>query len=179
MINSRTANNATKKENENMKYFTNCKTLEELKATYKKLALKNHPDVAGGSEETMKAINKEYDEVFPRLKNIHTNKDGEQYTKENNETPNEFKDIITAILRMEFVTVEVIGSFLWVSGNTKPYRDELKKLGFKWHQTKACWYKSPEGYRKYGKKSYSMDEIKEMYGVQYSETGKDETRKLA
>lgn len=161
-----------------MKYFTNCKTLEQLKAEYKKLALKNHPD-CGGDEQTMKEINKEYDEVFPKLKNIHVNKDGQAYEKENAETADEFKDIITALMRMEFVTAEIIGSFIWVSGNTKPYKDQLKELGFKWHSKKLCWYKSPEGYRRSGKKQYSMDEIKEMYGVQFSDTGRDETKKLA
>lgn len=161
-----------------MRYFTNCKTLEQLKAEYKKLALKNHPD-CGGSEETMKEINKQYDEMFPKLKNIHTNKDGEQYEAENNETPEEFKDIITALMKMQGITAEVIGSFIWISGNTLPYREELKKLGFRWHSKKACWYKSPEGYRRSGKKQYNMDEIREMYGVQFEGTGKDDKQYIA
>ena len=163
-----------------MRYFTNCKTLEQLKAEYKKLALKNHPD-CGGDEEVMKAINKEYDEVFPRLKNVHTNKDGKTYTKENNETPDEFKDIITALMRMQGGTAEIIGLFIWVSGNTKPYKEQLKALGFKWHSKKACWYKAPAGYVKYNKKQYSMDEVRDMYGVQFEGTGRaeEELKKLA
>lgn len=160
-------------------YFKNCKTLEQLKAEYKKLALKNHPD-CGGDEEVMKAINKEYDQVFPKLKNIHTNKDGEHYEKENTETVEEFKDIITQLMKMEMVTIEIIGSFIWVSGNTKPHKEALKNLGFKWHSKKLCWYKSPEGYRRSGgKKNYGMDEIREMYGVQFEGTGQDTTKKLA
>ena len=157
-----------------MKYFNNPKTAEELKSEYRKLAMKYHPD-RGGSEEIMKEINREYDELFPRLKNLHTNKDGETYTKETNEAPNYFKDIITALMRMNGVTVEVIGSFIWVSGNTKAHRDELKKLGFKWHSKKECWFKAPEGYRRSGKKDYSMDDIRGMYGVQYegTATGRD------
>lgn len=157
-----------------MAYFTNCKTLEELKAAYKKLALKNHPD-CGGDEAVMKEINKEYDVVFPKLKNIHVNKDGEQYEKENTETVEEFKDIITALMKMQGVHIEIIGSFVWVTGDTRPHKEALKELGFKWHSKKLCWYKSPEGYRRSGKKQYSMDEIKEMYGVQYSDTGRDNT----
>ena len=76
-----------------MKYFIDCETLEELKKEYKKLAMKHHPDM-GGNEETMKAINAEYDKAFAKVKNIHRNKDGETYTKENTETASEFKDII-------------------------------------------------------------------------------------
>lgn len=50
-----------------MKYFTNCKTLNELKAEYRRLVMIHHPD-RGGDEEAMKAINNEYDELFPVLK---------------------------------------------------------------------------------------------------------------
>ena len=155
-----------------MKYFTNCKTLEELKQTYKKLAIKNHPDV-GGDENVMKEINKEYDEVFPRLKNIHVNKDGKMYEHETNEAPDEFRNIIEALMKMQGVHAEIIGSFIWVTGDTRPHKEALKQLGFKWHSKKNCWYKAPEGYKRMGKKQYSMDEIKEMYGVQYEGTGKD------
>lgn len=46
-----------------MKYFTNCKTVEEAKKLYRRLAMENHPD-RGGDLDTMKAINAEYDEFF-------------------------------------------------------------------------------------------------------------------
>lgn len=39
-----------------MTYFTNIKTLDELKAAYRRLAMQYHPDM-GGDTETMKAIN--------------------------------------------------------------------------------------------------------------------------
>lgn len=50
-----------------MKYFTSCTTLDELKKEYRRLAMANHPD-RGGDEATMKAINAEYDAVFPAFK---------------------------------------------------------------------------------------------------------------
>lgn len=49
------------------KYFETCKTLDELKAEYRKSALANHPD-AGGSKEAMQEINAAYGEAFERLK---------------------------------------------------------------------------------------------------------------
>lgn len=147
----------------------NVETLEELKKVYKKLALKYHPD-CGGDEEIMKALNNEYDELFEKLKNTHKNKDGEFYEKATTETVEEFREIIYKLLalRMENVLIEVIGSFLWVSGNTKPYKEELGKngLGLKWGRKKAAWYLSPEGYRKRSKKATSLDDIRDMYGSQ-------------
>jgi len=43
----------------NMKYFKECRTLDEVKAMYKQLAKQYHPDL-GGDTETMQAINSEY-----------------------------------------------------------------------------------------------------------------------
>lgn len=47
-----------------MTYFNNVNSYEDLKAQYRALALANHPDM-GGSDEAMKAINNEYDQLFP------------------------------------------------------------------------------------------------------------------
>lgn len=49
-----------------MSYFSNIKTIKELKAAYHTLALKNHPDV-GGDAEVMKSINVEYDIMYSAL----------------------------------------------------------------------------------------------------------------
>lgn len=46
-----------------MKYFKNNMTLEEVKAIYKKEALRVHPDV-GGSTEQMQQLNNEFDIAF-------------------------------------------------------------------------------------------------------------------
>ena len=50
-----------------MKYFTNCKTLDDLKAEYRRLAKRHHPDL-GGDKATMQAINAEYETRFEILK---------------------------------------------------------------------------------------------------------------
>ena len=154
-----------------MKYFTNIQTLEELKKEYKRLALENHPD-RGGDVEVMKAINAEYDIMFNRVKDIHINAKGETYTKENTETPSEFKDIIDKLIRMEGLEIEIIGCFIWLSGNTRAHKDNIKALGFTWHSTKKMWYKAPEDYRKRSKKKYSIEEIRDMYGTSGTFTGK-------
>ena len=103
--------------------------------------------------------------MFAKVKDIHKNAKGETYTKENTETANQFRDIIDALLRMKGVEIEVIGCFIWLSGNTKEHKDGIKAMGFKWHSKKKMWYKSPEDYRKKSRRNYDMDEIREMYGT--------------
>lgn len=75
-----------------MTYFTNCKTAEEIKASYKKLVRQYHPDLNPNVHDSIiKAINSEYDRAWERLKNIHTSASGETYTKETDEAPEEFR----------------------------------------------------------------------------------------
>jgi curved DNA-binding protein CbpA len=142
------------------------KTAEELKAMYRKLAFTHHPD-RGGSNEAMKQVNNEYDALFPKLKDIHQTKDGETYTSRqaSTETAEHFKDLIAELMKMDGITIEVIGCFVWVTGDTKPNKDRLKALGFQWHSKKYAWYLAPEDYRKRSRRDYGLDEIRQMYGT--------------
>jgi curved DNA-binding protein CbpA len=150
-----------------MKYFNPIPTtLEELKNLYRELAFKHHPD-CGGVTEAMQAVNAEYDALFPKLKNVHKTKDGETYTtaKENSETADQYKQIIKELMKMEGIIIEIIGCFIWVTGNTKPYKEQLKSLNFQWHSKKCAWYLKPENYKKRSQKDFSLDEIRTMYGT--------------
>ena len=60
----------------------------------------------------------------------------------------QFKDLISKLMRMEDIIIEVIGYFVWVTGNTKPYKEQLKSLKFQWHSKKIACYLKPEDYRK-------------------------------
>lgn len=155
-----------------LRFFAKCDTLEQLKAEYKRLAMRYHPDRDGGDEETMKAVNAEYDDVFDGLKSWHRNAKGERYEKATNEAPHEFRDLIEKLIRIPNITIEIIGSFVWVSGDTKSNKDAIKALGFKWHAKKAMWYLSPPGYKRKTRRNMSMDEIRDSFGVSYTaETG--------
>lgn len=151
-----------------MNYFKDCRTSEEVKAAYKKLALKYHPDVNIGTDttETMKIVNEQYRLAFERLKNVHTNASGEEYTasKESEETAEEFMVIINALISMVGIKIELIGSWIWVTGDTKPHKDALKELGFKWAGQKMAWTWHKAGERKKSKNKYDMDDIRGMFG---------------
>ena len=141
-------------------------TLEELKAMYRRLAFKHHPD-KGGDPNIMKTVNNEYDELFPKLKDVHKTKDGETYTAKQTspEAAEHFKELIIELMKMDGISIEVIGCFVWVTGNTKPYKEKLKELSFRWHSKKNAWYLSPEDYRKRSRKEYDLEEIRSMYGT--------------
>lgn len=140
-------------------------TLEELKKAYRKYAVKFHPD-NGGKVEDMQELNNAYDNMFEKVKNIHRNMKGETYSKPTDESPSYFRDLIDKLIKLN-VTIEVIGAFVWVSGDTKKVKEELKALGFKWHTAKLNWYLAPSWYHKSNKNKYSMDEVRSMFGVQF------------
>lgn len=157
-----------------MKWFNNPQTLEELKEQYRKLALKNHPDL-GGSTQAMQEINAEYEALFARLKNVHKAASGETYTEkeETAEKAADFIEIINRLINLDGLIIEICGKWLWISGNTKPYKETLKELHFRWSSNKMAWYLHFEPFRKRSNKSLSLDEIRDLYG---SETVKGETK---
>ena len=149
------------------KYFTPTpETLEELKTMYRKLAMQYHPD-RGGDTEAMKGVNAEYDALFAKVKDVRRNKDGEKYTAKQpgTETADHFKALIDELMKMDDIVIEIIGCFVWVTGDTKPHRDKLKALKFRWHSKKTAWYLKPEDYKRRSHKEYDLDEIRSMYGT--------------
>ena len=84
-------------------YFTQCKTLDELKAEYRRLAMKHHPDM-GGDTATMQAINAEYETRFEELKHQHNTTHDEAH--QTTEAPADFIRIIEALLKLDGVEVD-------------------------------------------------------------------------
>ena len=146
-----------------MKYFTNTNTQEQLKKKYKEWAFQLHPD-CGGNEEEFKEMQDEYRKVFEIVKNKQINFKGETYEKETQETPQEFINIINKLIKMG-LSVELIGVWVWITGDTKPYKEELKEMGCRWAPKKSCWsWHFEEGKHKHYRGDKSLDELRTKYG---------------
>ena len=145
-----------------MKFFQNCKTLQQLRAEYKRLAKIWHPDLQGGDCATMAQINAEYDRLSAILPEQSAN--GEQYQPEHRDAPEVFRAAVMAVINLAGIKVELCGSWLWVTGNTKEHKEIFKAAGYRWSQNKAAWYWHEGEYRRTGKKHYTMDEIRLRHG---------------
>ena len=163
-----------------MKWFNNPETLEDLKKQYKKLVFKHHPDM-GGKTSDMQEINAEYEKLFAKLKNVHKSASGETYTakEETTETPEEFREILEKLIHLEGIDIEICGSWIWITGNTYNNREALKSLKFKYSKNKNAWYFHKEGYHKHSKKSFSLDEIRDLWGSEKVRTERQETLQAA
>jgi len=155
-----------------MNYFKDCQSLEDAKKHYWKLCKQYHPDV-GGDTETMQEINRQFREFQPNKTNF-----GKDFTGTFDFSGSqEFISIVQNLVSIaDFVTVEIIGDWIWVSGNTYPYKDQIKNAvsevesyKAKFSKKKAAWYISPIDYKKKSRKQYNLDEIRSMFGSEQVE----------
>lgn len=149
------------------KWFKQCKTAEEGKGRYRELVRKFHPD-NGGSGEELKEISVEFKNWFEKHKNIHTDSEGKTYTSETEtfETAEDFMDIINNLSTLPNISVEICGSWLWISGNTYPVRTQLASFGCRWSKGKKKWYWTTDEYTRVRYKTPTMAQIRQMYGSQ-------------
>lgn len=141
-------------------YFDHVKSLEELKAEYRRLAMMYHPD-RGGSTEQMQDINAAYDNAFRRLAARA------QTDQASAETPEEFRAIINALIRLDGLSVELCGSWLWIGGNTYKHKDALKAAGCRFSGSKKLWYwRHADESAPHSRGTSSMTEIRQKYGSQ-------------
>ena len=145
-----------------LKEFKNIEGINEAKKIYKTLAKKLHPDMDGGDEESFKLLNAIYTDLIEH----------KIYFSNDFKIDIELEKVISLILHFENITIELVGSWVWVSGDTKEIKEKLKELGFKWASKKKMWFYGEMKGRNPQEKS--MEEIKSKYG---SETLKTNDKK--
>lgn len=158
-----------------LKWFKDCKSIESVKKTYRRLCKEYHPDLHGGKfEDEMKQINAEYEIAFNCFKNVHeTAEDSTKtYTSstDSTETAEEFMEIINALIHCEGVEIDLVGRWIWLTGNTYQYRDVIKGMGFRYASKKKAWYWHTAEDACKSRKGLSLDQIKDKYGCERFET---------
>ena len=152
------------------KYFEQCSTLDEAKALYKKLAFMLHPDKGGDTAEFQEMQN-QFEKFTPKSEKFKG--EFENFNAEH------FKDIIEKLMQIRNIEFEICGSFIWLSGETKANKEEIKAIkseSFKpaqWHSKKLMWFFAPSDYRRFSGKTFEMDDIRRKYGSERFEREKE------
>ena len=158
-------------------YFSRFDSVESIKSEYRRLAMLHHPD-RGGDTATMQAINAEYQTALKRC-NGQTAKgsDGAEHTYRYNEAvEREVMEALQKILRIKMTAyVALIGTWIWILGDTKPVKDSLKAIGCMWHAKRMAWYWRPAEQKAYRQSRGNLADIADRYGVRMFHTTDTET----
>jgi hypothetical protein len=150
-------------------YFNNISSIEELKKRYKELALKFHPDREGGDTATMQDINNEY-KYFCDHPSFSFKHEGDKADL------NIYPDVISKIINLKGIIIELIGAWLWVSGETKQHRTILKEAGFWFAPKKQMWYFRPEKLKSNTHKPLDIHAIRSKYGSDVIKQDKEQNK---
>lgn len=133
----------------------------DIKQIFRKLASVNHPD-KGGNTETMQIINTAFSEL---CKHFEMNQTLDVNFEEASENIN--FSFIQNLKNMQGVIIEVCGYWVWLTGNTFAFKDEIKSFGFKFSGSKKAWYWSPTVNLSNGRRgSKSLSKIRKEFGSQ-------------
>jgi hypothetical protein len=138
------------------------KDLDSLKKQYYKLSKKYHPD-AGGTTSQFQQLQQEYEDLFNKvLKGGNLNTEQQQ-----NEVviDKAIRDIIDNLINLQGLTVEVVGKWLWIGGDTYPVRTILKQAGLTFIKKDGKPFWVYKGVESTSRGQMSLDEIKRKYGV--------------
>jgi hypothetical protein len=143
-------------------FFDGLSSVSDVKCRYHALAKTYHPDL-GGCLETMKTINSQYHEALKQLNNKQ--EDGHVY-RYNVKIEQNIVDKISELLTLDDVLIELIGTWIWISGETKKHKEQLKEKGCRWHTKRLCWYWRPAGYSCKQANPGSLELLAKKYGSQ-------------
>ena len=145
-----------------MSFFHNITTLQDLRKEYHRLALVHHPD-RGGDLETMKAINNEFERLSKKLINNEPTFTESRKAYET-QVSEEIMEVIQQVLNLVGIDIEIIGSWVWLTGNTYANREAIKNAGFSFSHQKTAWYWHAGDYRKKNGKMSSLDAVRAFWG---------------
>lgn len=171
-----------------MKWFSDkIKEINELRAAYKKLLVKYHPDNHPEEDTTsiVQEINSEYSILFQQLKNaFEQSREYESTSERTRQTYDYSKDekireMIQKLVKYasKDILIEICGTWIWVSGNTKPIKEELKVLNLHYAKGKKAWYIHYDDYYRYSSRGTSLSYIRDKYGSVVIKKGEDEEKK--
>ncbi len=150
-----------------MKFFNDCKTVEEVKKLYRQLSKEHHPD-SGGDIKIMQEVNTEY--AFACAKILKGENLSPEDADKELKLSEEYRHVIEQISHIENINIEIVGNWIWVTGSTKQVKEQLKDAGMRFAPKKLAWYYRSEAFKTKSSNA-TLDEIREKYGSERIRSG--------
>ena len=166
-----------------IKFFTteNIKSATDVKKQYKELILIYHPDRNNNSPESnenMKQINAEYEYLLPiadKLEEQACKAAGTKKTSRHNINDG-YRELIEKFVFIPGLKIEIIGAWVWISGNTYANYNLFKENDFKFSNSKKAWYwyDGITEQKQWHRGHYNMKELRSRWGS--TEVEKEENK---
>ncbi len=137
------------------------KNQEAVKTAWRKACKQYHPD-KGGSLEQMQLVNLAYDTL--KTNDFWTSSD---IRRTKNDTPltESLQKKLDNIRHIPGINIELCGTWIWITGETRSAKGFLKVNGFKFSSKKSAWYYHNDKTRSKGRGKFSLDEIRVYHGT--------------
>lgn len=139
-------------------------TEKDIKAAYRKAALKYHPDRNPLGAELMKAVNAAFDVLMANIDKINQFQSTDEYARYN--YGDDLEKVLNVLSGLSGLVFEVIGNWVWISGETLTHKETLKEIGCKWAAKKKQWFYRPDEHKSYwNREEHTIEEIRAKYGT--------------
>jgi len=135
-------------------------TFECVKKAYRVACSKYHPDRNPAGLEMMKLVNAAWMALSDYVQGEGELFDEPIFNAES--LGDELNAALNAVIGLG-LTIEICGSWIWVSGDTKPHREVLKSAGYRFAPKKVMW-SFCGGERTTSRGKFSMDDIRSRHG---------------
>lgn len=165
-----------------MNWFKGCSTVGEIKSLFRDLMKRWHPDLGTPDDKVQRTETSQ--DIIGQYKKSLEGSDGEtSYDATGKEhtyhyDPKTESEIMAKVLdllrlRMNAVKIELIGTWVWCSGDTKPHKDLLKAAGMFWNDKRKMWAWHLPTY-KHHYSGIDTDVLRRVYGVKEFEQKENE-----
>ena len=155
----------------NIMQLSNSFNFNELTKQYKKLLFKFHPDHGGSDDQFIELKNaykllaskqtykgKKFDFGSKTIKDVEKN-----YSEQLIQKLTEILDIYHANEEIN-ISVDIVGEWIWIGGDTKEVKDKLKDLNCRFSKNKVMWYWHEGKYQGYKGRTIPYNEIVATHG---------------
>ncbi|MCE5345395.1 MAG: ELKS/Rab6-interacting/CAST family protein [Bacteroidales bacterium] len=136
--------------------FFGCTSIDEVQLRFDELS-----NVFNDQDEMLKAIKEEYSTLMSVL---HDSKPVYEAVKERATVSDKIKELQEKV-NPEGLSLEICGTWLWVTGKTYQVKNILKELGFRYSANKLSWYYRQSNHRSANQKPVPLAMIREKYGT--------------
>ncbi len=143
--------------------------IDDLKAAFRKAALKAHPDTIGSNENYTREFLKKTEEMkqVNRAKSVLdkiVGKNSDDDILRNFRMCDDADSVLDKISGLEGLKATICGTWVWVSGPCWLYKKLLKAAGLHPKRGESRWYWKPAGYVKRSNRTWSFSEVKDRFG---------------